>query len=66
MFHSKHDKRRNPLTENKKELFYSEVYIEDFYFNQMASNFVEYLYHPNIYKTIQCKFRNNVNYQPGL
>jgi hypothetical protein len=29
----------------------------------MSSNLVEYLYHPNVYKTIFCKHRNNHNYQ---
>lgn len=29
----------------------------------MSSNLVEYLYHPNVYKTISCQHRSNHHYQ---
>lgn len=29
--HNKLDRRRNPFSENKHEVTYSEIYVEDFY-----------------------------------
>lgn len=61
-FHSVLDKRRNPFSESKVEIIYSEIFVEDQYTTTMCSNFVEYLFHPKNYKTIQCKYRFNPNY----
>lgn len=61
-FHSVLDKRRNPFSESKVEIIYSEIFVEDQYTTTMCSNFVEYLFHPKTYKTIQCKYRFNPNY----
>lgn len=56
-FHSREDKRRSPFANSKTALIYTHTYVEDFYSTQMASNLVEYLFHPNVYKTIPCKDR---------
>lgn len=64
-YHSREDKRRSSLTASKNSFAYSYSYIEDFYSSQMASNMIEYLYHPVIYKTIPCRNRFNANYSPG-
>jgi len=63
MYHTRDDKRRNPFSASKKELIYCEYYVEDYYSTEMSSNLIEYLYHPNVYKTIFCKHRLNKNYQ---
>jgi hypothetical protein len=62
-YHTRDDKRRNPYDAGKKELLYSEYYIEDYYCTDMASNLIEYLFHPNVYKTIPCKNRFNRNFE---
>lgn len=58
-YHNKDDKRRTPLNaiDGKNMLVYSEEYLEDYFSIYMSSNLVEYLYHPNLYKTIQCNQR---------
>jgi hypothetical protein len=61
--HSREDKRRPPFVNGKTALAYSSSYVEDFYSTQMSSNLVEYLFHPDVYKTIPCNNRFNKNYQ---
>jgi hypothetical protein len=57
MFHSKDDKRRSPFSSSRTALIYSHSYLEDYYSTQMASNLLEYLFHPDVFKTIPCKDR---------
>lgn len=64
-YHSREDKRRNPFANNRTLLIYSDVYVEDYYSTQMASNLVEYLFHPNIYKTELCKDRMRYAFEHG-
>ena len=61
-YHSRDDKRRPPFVNGQTALTYSQNYIEDFYSTQMSSNLVEYLFHPNLYKTIPCRYRLNAYY----
>ena len=62
-YHSREDKRRSPLLNASTALAYTHIYIEDFYSTQMCSNMIEYLFHPDVYKTIPCKNRFMKNYQ---
>lgn len=39
-FHSMHDRRRNPFSESKVDIIYSEIYAEDSYSHTMCANFV--------------------------
>lgn len=62
-YHTRDDKRRNPYFPGRKELLYCDYYVEDYYCTDMASNLVEYLFHPNVYKTLPCKNRLNRNFE---
>lgn len=62
-YHSRDDKRRSPLSATKTSLVYSHTYLEDFYSTQMASNLVEHLFHPDVYKTINCTSRFTKNFE---
>ncbi len=46
-------------------MLYSETYVEDYYSTQMVSNMVEYLFHPNVYKTVRCRDRFKYKFENG-
>ena len=61
-FHGKHDRRRCPFSKDGKQLAYSDGYVENFYGMWMCSNMVEYLFHPDNYKTKPCTHRLSSDY----